>query len=200
MTSEVVFPLFNQVRRSLIMNLFLATWKRKIASTFLLTVLLVIGGLTIDPSYLNNPIGEGALGVVAAEGYNMPATTELSFVADGVDPVQIDMKSEEGDFSGEIEVINPDGKLVLNQKFALLRYPATLLPNPAKWQTFMSRQTGRGTYLLRMTQKTPGKAKIFLYQGPFVMRMLILPLIAAFIMLVVHFTFSPKSAAAKTEE
>lgn len=182
------------------MNLFLANWKRKIASTFLLTVVLVAGGMIVDPSYLNNPIGEGSLGVVAAEGYNMPATTEISFVADGVDPVQIDMKSEDGDFAGEIEVIAPNGQLILSQKFALRKYPSTLLPNPAKWQKFMSRQTGRGTYLLRMTQDNPGKAKIFLYQGPFVMRMVVLPLIAAFIMLVLHFTFSGKSSAAKVEE
>ena len=49
------------------MNLFLANWKRKVASTFVLTIIMVVGGLIIDPAYLNNPIGEGSLGVVAAE-------------------------------------------------------------------------------------------------------------------------------------
>lgn len=176
------------------MNLFLANWKRKIASTLGLTILLVFGGLVIDPAYLNNPIGEGTLGVVAAEGYSMPATTELSLVANGVDPIQIDMKSEDGDFAGEVELISPDGKLLMNQKFALRKYPATFIPNRAKWQTFMSRQTGPGTYLLRLTQEQPGKARAFIYQGPFVLRMLILPLIAAFMILVLSFTFAPHSA------
>lgn len=174
------------------MNLFLANWKRKIVSTLVLTITLVAGGLIVDPSYLNNPIGEGGLGVVAAEGYSMPATTELSLVANGVDPIQIDLKSEEGDFGGDIELISPAGKLILAKEFALRKYPATFLPNPAKWQTFLARQTGPGTYLLRMTQKNPGKAKAFIYQGPFVLRMVILPLIAAFIMLVLSFTFAPK--------
>ncbi len=178
------------------MNLFLANWKRKIASTIGLTILLVVGGMIVDPSYLNNPIGEGNLGVVAAEGYAMPATTELSLVANGVDPIQIDIKSEEGDFAGEVELMAPDGKLLMNKKFALRKYPATFIPNHAKWQTFLSRQTGPGTYLLRMTQEQPGKAKAFIYQGPFFLRMLILPLIAAFMILILSFTFAPRSASA----
>ncbi len=179
------------------MNLFLANWKRKVASTFVLTIILIVGGLVVDPAYLNNPIGEGGLGVVAAEGFPMPATTELSLVANGVDPIQVDLKSDEGDFGGEIELISPAGKLVLAKEFALRKYPTSFLPNPAKWQTFMARQVGPGTYLLRLTQKNPGKAKAFIYQGPFVLRMVILPLIAAFIMLVLSFTFAPKGEPEK---
>lgn len=178
------------------MNLFLANWKRKVASTFVLTIIMVVGGLIIDPAYLNNPIGEGSLGVVAAEGYPMPATTELSLVANGVDPIQIDLKSEDGDFAGEVELISPKGELLLNRKFALRKYPTTFLPNPAKWQSFLSRHQGPGTYLLRLTQEQPGKAKVFLYQGPFILRMVILPLIAAFFMLVLSFTFAPKTKPA----
>lgn len=174
------------------MNMFLANWKRKIVSTLALTVILMIAGMVIDPAYLNNPLGEGDLGVTAEEGYPMPATSEISLVADGADPIQIDLKSMVGDFAGDVELISPQGKLLLNQKFALRNYPATLLPNPAKWQTFYAPQAGRGTYLLRLTQEKPGKAKVFFYQGPFILRMAILPLVAAFIMLVISFTFTPK--------
>lgn len=177
------------------MNMFLANWKRKVATTFVLTIILMVGGMIVDPAYLNNPLGEGELGVTAEDGYAMPATSEISLVADGVDPIQIDLKSEQGDFSGEIELVSPQGNLLLTRDFALRKYPATFLPNPAKWQSFLSPQAGRGTYLLRLTQKQPGKAKVFFYQGPFVLRMAILPLIAAFIMLVASFTFSPKPAA-----
>lgn len=180
------------------MNIFLANWKRKVASTFALTIILIVGGLIIDPAYLNNPIGEGGLGVVATEGYPMPATTELSLVANGIDPIQIDLKSDDGDFGGEIELISPNGKLLLAKDFALRKYPTSFFPNPSKWQSFMARQTGPGKYLLRMTQKNPGKAKAFIYQGPFLLRMVILPLIAAFIMLVLSFTFAAKPDPKKT--
>lgn len=182
------------------MNLFLANWKRKIASTMALTVIMIVGGLIVDPSYLNNPVGEGSLGVVAAEGYAMPATSELSLVANGVDPIQIDIKSEDGDFAGEVELISPQGKLLMSSKFALRKYPSSFMPNPSKWQTFMSRQAGPGTYLLRLTQEQPGKARAFIYQGPFIVRMLLLPLIAAFIMLVLSFTFAPRQAAVENPD
>lgn len=178
------------------MNIFLANWKRKIASTFVLTIVLMICGMIIDPSYLNNPLGEGDLGVTAEEGYPMPATSEISLVAgaDGVDPIQIDLKSEIGDFAGDVELISPQGTLILAKKFALRKYPSSLLPNPSKWQTFYAPQAGKGTYLLRLTQDKPGKAKVFFYQGPFILRMVILPLVAAFIMLVISFTLTPKPA------
>lgn len=170
----------------------LSTWPRKIASTIGLTVLLLIGGLIVDPSYLNHPLGEDSMGVLAEEGYTMPVTTESSFIADGSDAIQIDIKSEKGDFAGDVEIIGPKGEKLLAQRFALRNYPASFMPNPSKWQSFLSRNAGKGTYLLRLTQETPGKAKVFFYQGPFVLRMIILPLIAAFLILVINLTFSRK--------
>lgn len=178
------------------MNFFIGTWPRKLASTFALTILMVVGGLIIDRAYLDNPIGEGTLGVTAEEGYNMPATTEISVTADGVDSIKIDLKSEIGDFGGDIEVLAPDGNMVYQKRFALRNYPPTLMPNPSKWQIFSVRNVGKGTYLVRMTQERPGRAKVFFYQGPFLARMGILPVIAAFIILVLSFTFSSKKLPA----
>ncbi|KAF1081375.1 MAG: hypothetical protein GQF41_2181 [Candidatus Rifleibacterium amylolyticum] len=182
------------------MHFFIGTWLRKLASTFALTILMVVGGLIIDQAYLDNPIGEGTLGVTAEEGYNMPATTEISVTADGFDSIKIDLKSEVGDFGGDIEVLSPDGHMVFQNRFALRHYPPTLMPNPAKWQTFNIRNVGKGTYLVRLTQERPGRAKVFFYQGPFLARMGILPIIAAFIILVLSFTFSSKKLPASNPD
>lgn len=171
------------------MEMFISTWPRKILSTMALTIMLVIGGIIVDPAYLSNPIGEDQMGVTAEEGYQMPVTSESSVVADGVDPLQIDLKSELGDFSGEVEVIAPNGQTVLNSRFALRKYPQTFLPNPSKWQSFLARNAGKGTYKVRLTQEQPGKAKVYMYQGPFWIRMIVLPFIAGFIMLVINLTF-----------
>ncbi|EKD84001.1 MAG: hypothetical protein ACD_39C00310G0002 [uncultured bacterium] len=182
------------------MDFFLGTWLRKLASTLALTILMVVGGAIIDPAYLDNPIGEGDLGVTAEEGYNMPATTEIAVTADGVDSIRVDLKSELGDFGGDIEVLAPDGRMVLQKQFALRKYPATLMPNPAKWQSFNAHNSGKGTYLVRLTQERPGKAKVFFYQGPFIARMIALPFIAGFIVLILGFTFSksiPKPEVSK---
>jgi len=176
------------------MNFFLGTWKRKILSTIALTILIIIGGIIVDPAYLDNPIGEGELGVIAEEGYDMPATTEIAVTADGIDSIKVDLKSAIGDFGGDLEILAPDGNMVLRNRFALRKYPSTLMPNPAKWQSFNARNSGKGTYLIRLTQERPGRAKVFFYQGPFVARMLALPFIAAFIIVILGFTFSkPKT-------
>ncbi len=75
------------------MKALFTTWTGRIAAVFILTVAMAIGGLIVDPSYFQNPLGESEAGILADEGYDMPATTEVEFVADGVDPVQVDLSS-----------------------------------------------------------------------------------------------------------
>jgi hypothetical protein len=176
----------------------ISSWPKKLLSTFVLTILMIIGGLIVDPSYLNNPIGEDIMGVSADEGFSMPATTESSVVADGIDPIQIDMKSEQGDFAGDIEVVGADGKILFSNRFALRKYPSGFLPNPAKWQSFLSPTAGKGTYRIRMTQEKPGRAKVFIYQGPFLLRMLILPIVAALLILILSVTLTKSTSATDT--
>lgn len=173
------------------MRTLLGTWIGKVVSLIILTALMAIGGVLVDRAYFQNPLGEGEIGILAADGYSLPATSEISVVADGVDPIQIDLSSTNGDFSGEIEIIDPDGNLILTNGFALRFQPKSFLPNPGKWQTFYAPMKKKGTYLLRLTQKSHGKTRVFFYQGPFVVRMLMLPLIAAFFLLVVILTLSP---------
>ncbi len=180
------------------MKFLLNTWLGRCLSLFLLTLTMAIGGYLIDPAYFQNPIGEGELGLLAADGYSMPATSEIEVVVDGVDPLQIDLKSADGDFSGTIEVLDPKGQMVLTNQFALRFFPKSFMPNHAKWQTFYAPALTRGTYSLRLTQNTPGKAKIYFYQGPFLVRMAMLPLIAGFFLLVIIFTLAP--APEKKEE
>lgn len=173
------------------MKFLLTTWPGRAVSLFALTLFMAIGGYLIDPAYFQNPIGEGEIGLVAADGYSLPATSEIEVLVDGVDPLQIDLKSTSGDFSGTVEVIAPNGSMLFTDQFALRFYEKSFLPNHAKWQTFYSSTPQKGTYLLRLTQKEYGKAKIFFYQGPFLFRMLMLPLVAGFFLLVVIFTLSP---------
>lgn len=173
------------------MKFLLTTWLGRCVSLFALTLIMAISGYLIDPAYFQNPIGEGELGLLAADGYSMPATSEIEVVVDGIDPLQIDLKSADGDFSGVVEVIDPAGNMALSNQFALRFYEKSFMPNHAKWQTFFAPAVQKGTYLLRLTQNSPGKAKIYFYQGPFLVRMLMLPFIALFFLVVVIFTLSP---------
>lgn len=170
------------------MKFLFETWKGRALSLIILTAIMAIGGVIVDPAYFQNPLGEGEIGIVAKDGYSLPATSEISVVVDGIDPLQIDLSSSEGDFAGELEVISPSGNLVKSERFALRYQPKSFLPNPGKWQTFYAAAKEKGTYLLRLTQESHGKARVFFYQGPFVLRMLMLPVVAAFFLLVIILT------------
>ncbi len=173
------------------MRFLLKTWSGRFFSIVLLTIAMAIGGHLIDPAYFQNPLGEGELGLLAADGYSMPATSEIEVTADGIDPLQIDLKSAEGDFSGTIEVIDPAGNMVLTGNFALRYYPQSFIPNPSRWQTFYAPARQKGSFILRLTQNSPGKAKVFFYQGPFWLRMMMLPAISAFFLMVIVLTIGP---------
>lgn len=182
------------------MRFLLTTWTGRFVSVIALTILMAVGGHLIDPAYFQNPIGEGEIGMLAKDGYSMPVTSEIEVVVDGIDPLQIDLSSAEGDFSGLLEVIDPSNKMVLSGNFALRHFPKSFLPNPGRWQTFYAPAVKKGTFLLRLTQNQPGKARVFFYQGPFMVRMLMLPVIAAVFWLIVVITLSPdkKKVTAQT--
>lgn len=169
----------------------LNSWPGKILLVIILTIMLGIGGYAIDHAYFQKPLGEGEIGLAADEGYSMPATSEISVVAGETDPLQVELTSKKEDFSGQLEVLGPDDSLVLNENFALRYQPKSFLPNPDKWETFYTPTPQKGTYRVRITQDSPGKAKIFFYQGPFWTRMLMLPFISAFIVVVVSITLAP---------
>lgn len=169
-------------------------WIRHALNVAGLTILILFSCLSIDASYLNNPIGYENIGIVSSDGIPLPATNEVSFVADGIDPIQIDLKSTSGDFAGQIMVSDPDGRNVFQKDYALKYYPTTLFPNPTKWKTFMVPYKKPGVYRVFMSQDMFGKADIYMYQGPFVARILFLPLFAILVYIMVSVTFAKKTA------
>ncbi|MDD3000439.1 MAG: hypothetical protein PHF29_01650 [Candidatus Riflebacteria bacterium] len=176
------------------MNDSVKRWIRHILTVAGLTILILFSCLSIDASYLNNPIGYQEIGIVSSDGIPLPATNEVSVVADGIDPIQIDIKSSSGDFAGQIMVSDPEGRNVFQKDYALKYYPNTLFPNPTKWKTFMVPYKKPGVYRVFLSQDMFGKAQIYIYQGPFWARMLFLPLFATLIYIIVSVTFTKKSA------
>lgn len=175
------------------MNFFFKTWVGRIVAVFALTIILTISGRIIDPAYFENPLGEGVVGIKAEENYDLPATSEIAVMVDGQDPLRIDFVARTTDISGTIEVLAPDGSMVFSDRLALRHYPNTFMPNHARWQTFNVPARKKGQYSLRLTQEQFGEARVFFYQGPFVMRLLVsVPLVAAFLVLVVSVTISKK--------
>ncbi|MGM0598879.1 MAG: hypothetical protein ACQETH_03570 [Candidatus Rifleibacteriota bacterium] len=166
-------------------------WFGRIIMVIILTIMLGMVGYIIDHAYFQKPLGEGEIGLAADEGYAMPATSEISVVAVETDPLQLDLSSKKEDFSGIVEVVGPDDSVIFTENFALRYQPKSFLPNPDKWETFYLPTPQNGTYRVRITQDSPGKARIFFYQGPFWTRMLMLPFIAVFIVVIISITLAP---------
>jgi hypothetical protein len=177
-------------------------WGTNLLLTLVVSVALGICALVVDPSYFQYPLGHGIVGVEQKENYAFPATTEIEFDAAGVDPIQIDLAAKDNDVKGEIEVFDPKGNLIITDNFDVKKLPNGIVPTPGKWFTKYSPPAGNGTYKLRLTQKAPGRISAFFYQGPFVLRFFLLPLISAVLIFIVKITFEKKAPKklSETEE
>lgn len=164
-------------------------WAKKIIVLLTLTVIIGFAAYSIDHAYFEYPLGNGLTGITAKDKINLPATTEISFDAKGNYPIQIDLGAKSNDLEGEMELLGPNDQVCLEQKFNIKKYPAGLLPNPGKWSTFYSANRGPGEYKLRITQSKPGQVITYFYQGPFVIRFLLLPFTALFFYFLYVFTF-----------
>ncbi len=167
-------------------------WGTNLKLTLVVSVALGICALIVDPAYFQYPLGSGVIGVEQKENYAFPATTEIEFDAMGVDPIQIDIAAKDVDVKGELEVITPKGDVITKDVFDIKKYSNGIVPNPGKWFTKYAPPAGHGTYKLRLTQKAPGRITTFFYQGPFVLRFFLLPLISAVLVFIVRITLEKK--------
>jgi len=164
-------------------------WAKKIIVLLILTFIIGFAAYSIDHAYFEYPLGKGVIGISAKDKISLPATTEISFDANGTYPIQIDLGAKSNDLEGELELLGPNDKVCFEQKFNVKKYPAGFLPNPGKWSTFYTANRGAGEYKLRITQSKPGQVITYFYQGPFVIRFLLLPFTALFFYFLYVFTF-----------
>jgi len=149
----------------------------------ILTTILTAGMLLVDPNYFQKGIAEGFLGLEAAKAPAAPFATELTFSAAAGEPFKIDLGAKQQELRDvRIELLDPDGKPVTDQTTSLLRPPD---PNARPtWHTIYSPALRNGTHTLRISQSAPGQVKAYVFQGPFVMRMIFLPIFAAILLFV----------------
>lgn len=176
------------------MNSTIIALGKKAMIIFGLSVFLGLVGYSIDHAYFEYPLGTGTVGITAKDGNQFPATSEISFTAQSLDVIQVDLSAKKQDLEGEIEVIGPQGKNCLSTKFKVKKYPSGFLPNPGKWQSFFIKSTGVGEYKLRVTQNKHGEINTYFYQGPFTLRLVLLPFLAIFVYFLLSFTFEKKKA------
>lgn len=167
---------------------------KKLVIILSLSIFLGLLGYSIDHAYFEYPLGTGTVGITAKDGNQFPATSEISFETKGSDVIQLDLSAKENDLEGEIEVIDPQGQTCLSTKFKVKKYPSGFLPNPGKWQSFFIRNSKVGEYKLRLTQNKHGEINTYFYQGPFILRLALLPFLAIFVYFLFSFTFEKKKA------
>jgi hypothetical protein len=167
-------------------------WLRQSLTVIGLTIMIMFACLSIDSAYLSNPIGHSSVGIKLSDGIPLPASSEITVTADGIDPIRIDLKSADNDFSGMVSVTDPSGRVSLQKKYGLRYYPPSIFPNPSKWITFMAPNRGAGTYRVYVSQEEYGTAEFYAYQGPFWARIFFLPLFSILVLIIVNVTFSKR--------
>jgi hypothetical protein len=167
-------------------------WLRKSLTVLGLTIMIMFACLSIDSAYLTNPIGHSSIGITVNDGIPLPASSEITVTADGVDPIRIDLKAMDRDLSGMVSVTDPGGRVALQQRYGLRYYPPSFFPNPSRWQTLMAPYRGAGTYRIYVSQDQYGTAEFYAYQGPFWARIFFLPLFSILVLVIATVTFSKK--------
>lgn len=151
---------------------------------YLALVLIVAAGMiAIDPNYFQLGIAEGLMGMEDSKAPATPFATELTFAAAAGDPFKIDLGARHRELRDvRIELLDPDGKTVTDQTSHLLRPPD---PNARPtWLSLYSPALRNGTYTLRLSQNEGGQVKVYVFQGPFVTRMVGLPIFTALLLFV----------------
>lgn len=148
-----------------------------------LLIVLTTGMVVIDPNYFQLGIAEGLMGLEDSKAPATPFATEMTFTAAAGDPFKIDLGARQRELRDvRIELLDPDGKTLSDQVKHLLRPPD---PNAKPtWLTLYSPAQRNGTYTLRLSQNAAGQAKVYIFQGPFVTRMIYLPIFAAILLFV----------------
>ncbi len=148
-----------------------------------LTLALVLVMVMVDPFYFDQPLAVAEAGLEPAQAPQTPFATSVVFGAELGDPVKFALGARDVSTRARVEVLLPSGRTVYDRELEILK--PTAAATRQGWQTFTIGLPESGSYTIRLTQNNPGMIKIYLFQGPFVARMLFLPVFAAFLVLII---------------
>lgn len=146
-----------------------------------LTLVLVFVMLLIDPFAFEQPLAVAEAGLEAAKAPSAPFTTAVVFSAEPGDPIKFAIGARDANINARIDVISPSGIMIDSRTLQISK--PTMAATRQGWQSFSVGVPETGTYTLRITQNYPGLIKVYLFQGPFVARMIALPFFAALMLL-----------------
>jgi hypothetical protein len=132
--------------------------------------------LFIDLNYFDYPLGVGEAGLVgtlAPQG--TPFTTAVQFVARNDFAVDMVMGARDVPLRIKAELLLPDQQVHFARNLELKRSADP--GGRAEWQRLRGPAAIPGTFTLRITQDKPGRIAIYLFQGPFVLRLILIPLL-----------------------
>jgi hypothetical protein len=140
---------------------------------------LVVVMLMVDPFYFDQPLAVAEAGLEPAQAPPPPFATSVVFGAELGDPVKFALGAREVNTRARVEVLQPSGLTIYDRELEIVK--PTVAATRQGWQTFSIGIAESGTYTLRITQQNPGIIKVYLFQGPFLARMIFLPFFAAFL-------------------
>ena len=94
------------------------------------------------------------------------------------------MAAKDNPLNVKAELISPSGRLGMDQSFQLNGPSGS--KGPSEWKSMLGAAEGNGTYTLRITQDSPGRITAYIYQGPFFLRIIGLPVAIAIFLLIIE--------------
>jgi len=161
-----------------------------------ITIFLVGGMLFVDPFYFDLPLSVAEAGMEPAQAPTPPFTTSVTFEASPGEPIKIALGARDAPTRARVEVLMPSGIAAYDSQMEISRPDGSGSPRGSRrgWQSFVIGVPESGSYTIRITQQTAGTIKIFLFQGPFVARLVFLPFFTAFLVMIAHFLRRPRPA------
>jgi hypothetical protein len=142
---------------------------------FLVTTLVVVGAfLLVDPNYFDIPLASALTGLEAKDAPVGPFATAVTFEAGQGEPITLVLAGRDAPLQVQGELTAPDGRTAWRDTFSIPHSTGGLLRG--NWITRNAPAPVLGTYTLRLSQSQPGRIKVYFFQGPFVARMIALPI------------------------
>lgn len=145
-----------------------------------LTGILTLGALLIDPNYFDAPLAVAEAGLPRDKAPGGLFATGVTFHAESGYAIQVVLAAKDSPLSLRLEMADPKGQPCLSQSLALTRSGSE--SGATEWKSLLGATGAPGTYTLTITQDGPGRVTLYFFQGPFVLRMVGLPLLAALLL------------------
>lgn len=158
-----------------------------------ITVGLAFAMIMIDPYYFDYQIGSALAGLDKSQAPAQKFTTSVTFKAKEQEPILLVFGARDKEITAQVDVVSPTNVCVYRNILQIPKPPQISIGRSGWCEVFVPSITN-GTYTLYITQEEPTYIKVYVFQGPFILRLVMLPI---FSLILIFAYFAIKRAKLK---